>query len=631
MRTSIAPALLFLLVLFAGVFLRAYDWMAIPFTHDEFSALFRTGYQDFGQLIQEGVKPDGHPAGIQVFLNYWIAVFGDEAYIVKLPFLVFGLGAIYLTYRLGVFWYHEAAGLVAAALVASTQPMIMYSQIARPYMSGVCLVLLAIWSLSLYLHQPRRAWWSYTGWILAALGAAYNHYFSLLTVGVVGLLALLIVPRSKIPGYFLSGGLILAGFAPHIPITLGHLEKEGLSWLGAPEVTFFWNFLRYLTHYSAVMLVLWMVLLAGGLVFHFRYRQEPADQRIRFRYLLFGAFGIPALVGFVYSVLVEPVLQFSSLVFGLPLLFIAGCSLLPSLSDTVQGIVVVLLLGLNSYTLIAERQHYKLLYDNRYVATQRMLEQDLQQYGRDQLLPLMAVDSRLQDRWQAQSPKLAGVDLRGLSAYSPDSLNQLLQDSQKPYLAFATPDRMDWRKLWLAKQHYPYLLKRKDFHLGQYFLMARKPHPDTLPLYTHMLPHQASEASIDSTYSQPGERFGPYFSTSLDTLLSNPNDVILASAQVKSTDSASKAELALSLQRLGVDSAIHWRSSQPMPLTDTGWQPAVITIQLAGKPFDPRQLTAKAGVWDPRQKGFAVKNLQLRIVRGNRYTYGLRSPIVGAY
>ena len=243
----------------------------------------------------------------------------------------------------------------------------------------------------------------------------------------------------------------------------------------------------------------------------------------------------------------------------------------------------------------------------------------------------MAVDSRLQDRWQAQSSKLAGVDLRRLPAHSPDSLNQLLQDSQKPYLAFATPDRMDWQKLWLAKQHYPYLLKRKDFHLGQYFLMARKPHPDTVPLYTHVLPHQASEASIDSTYSPPGERFGPYFSTSLDTLLSNPNDVILASAQVKSTDSACKAELALSLQRPGVDSAIRWRSSQPMPLTDTGWQPAVIPIQLAGKPFDPRQLTAKAGVWDPRQKGFAVKNLQLRIVRGNRYTYGLRSPIVGAY
>jgi hypothetical protein len=633
MRTSIAPALLFLLVLFAGVFLRAYDWVAIPFTHDEFSALFRTGYQDFSQLIQEAVRPDGHPAGVQVFLSYWIALFGDEAYIVKLPFLALGLSAIYLTYRLGVFWYHETAGLMAAALVASTQPMVMYSQIAQPYMSGVFLVLLAVWSLSLYLNRSDDAWGPYLGWILAALGAAYNHYFSLLTVGVVGLLGLTAIPRERIRGYWLSGLFILAGFAPHIPITLTHLEREGLSWLGAPEVTFFWDFLRYLTHYNSAMLVLWMGLLAGGLVFHFRYRQEPLDGRKRFRYLLFGAFGVPALVGYVYSLLAEPVLQFSSLLFGLPLLFIAGCSLLPSLSITVQSILIALLLGLNSYTLIAERQHYKLLYDNRYAETKRMLEQDLQQYGRDQLLPLIALDSRLQNRWQKQSASLESIDLGRLSAYSHNSLNNRLNSSSKPYLAFAGPDQMNWEKLWLAQQHYPYLLKRKDFHLGQYYLMARKPHPDTMLLYTHVIRHQPSEANTDPAYSPAGEQFGPYFNTSLDTLLSNPNDVILASAQIRHRDSSSEAELALSLHGPGVDTALRWRSSRPMTLEgrDTTWRPAVVTIQLAGRNFDPRHLTAKAGVWDPRKKGFAVKDLRLHIIRGNRYTYGLRSPVVEPY
>ena len=488
MRTSTAPALLFLLVLFTGIFLRAYDWMAIPFTHDEFSALFRTGYESFSRLIQEGVEQsDVHPAGVQVFLNYWIALVGSAPYLVKLPFLLAGLGSIYLTYRLGAYWYHETTGLVAAALVASTQPMVMYSQIARPYMSGIFLVLLAVWYLSLYLNQSRPSWGPYAGWILAAIGAAYNHYFSLLTIAFIGLLGLTMVSRAQLKAYCLSGILILLGFAPHIPVTLTHLQKGGLDWLGRPETTFFWDFFRYLTHYNIVVMSLWLLLLIASLAFHFRYRKEPLDKRKRFRYLLFGALVLPAIVGYSYSVLVEPVLQFSSLMFALPLLVIGGCSFLPPLSYSFQGLVVALLLGLNTYTLIAERHHYDLHYNNRYKATKNHFLQDLKRYGKDELLPLLSVDRRLKERWQDQSPTLRNARLTRLSSLTADSLNQCLKDSHKPYLAFATPEQMNWEKWWLAKTHYPYVLKVEHFFLGQYYLMARKPHPDTVGVVTQTI------------------------------------------------------------------------------------------------------------------------------------------------
>ncbi len=40
------------------------------------------------ELIEGGVKVDGHPAGIHVFLYYWTKLFGTNEWIVKLPFIV---------------------------------------------------------------------------------------------------------------------------------------------------------------------------------------------------------------------------------------------------------------------------------------------------------------------------------------------------------------------------------------------------------------------------------------------------------------------------------------------------------------------------------------------------------------
>lgn len=633
MKRDFLPSLLFLLVLFTGVFLRAYDWMAIPFTHDEFSALFRTGFSDFYTLIQEGVaKSDVHPAGVQVFLNYWVALLGDSPPIVKLPFLICGLGTIYLTYRIGAYWFHHTAGLVASALVASMQPMVMYSQIARPYMSGTFFVLLAVWFLSQYVNRSDKALGAFIGWILAAIGAAYNHYFSLLTIAVIGILGLGLITREKLPAYGLSGFLITIGFAPHIPVTLAHLGKEGLNWLGEPDLTFFLDFFRYMTHYSGFIFVLWGLLLITGSVYHFRYRDEPNDIRKRFRYLLLGAFLLPALVGFTYSISVEPVLQFSSLMFALPLLVIAGTSLLPSLATFFQGILVVFLLTINVYTLIAERQHYDVFYNNRYSKTKRILEKDIKQYGAENVLTFVSVKEKLKDWWYDQSATIAQAGLNRPSTITPDAFREKLKQTDKSYLVFANPEQISWKKLWLANQYYPYALKIKNFHLGRYYLMAKEPHPDTVKLFSKTVKMGQSQPSgtMDSTFPS-GEKFGPNLKTPLSPLLINPNDVILASAKIKYMNLASNAELALSLKQEEVDKPIIWRSSRPMFPEDTTWRPTVVAIRLAGKPYDLNALKADLGVWDPDEGGFKVKDLNLHVIQGNPFYYCLRRPIAKPY
>ncbi|MEZ5195678.1 MAG: hypothetical protein R2764_04565 [Bacteroidales bacterium] len=65
---NIDHLLLFLIVL-AGVVLRFYNYANAPYSFDEFSALFRTRFDNFSDLIQYGVKTtDTHPAGVQLFM-----------------------------------------------------------------------------------------------------------------------------------------------------------------------------------------------------------------------------------------------------------------------------------------------------------------------------------------------------------------------------------------------------------------------------------------------------------------------------------------------------------------------------------------------------------------------------------
>ncbi len=57
-----------LLILIVAAALRFWDLWELPFMHDEFSALFRTQYDSFSDLIRLGVvQNDSHPAGVQVF------------------------------------------------------------------------------------------------------------------------------------------------------------------------------------------------------------------------------------------------------------------------------------------------------------------------------------------------------------------------------------------------------------------------------------------------------------------------------------------------------------------------------------------------------------------------------------
>ena len=231
-------ALIFILLI--GTLRRIWHLADIPLTHDEFSVVFRTGYHSFADLIKQGVMVDVHPAGVQVFVNYWVALFGDSAVAVKLPFILFGMFSIGLIYKLGEEWFNPTVGLISSVFVACLEYTVMYSQIARPYMSGMFFSLLMVYGWQRYLFNPGRsplAWLML--YVLASAICAYNHYFSLMFAAIVGVTGLFFITRRRLLAYALAGAGIFVLFIPHLPVFFHQFTEKGVEgWLGKPENDF---------------------------------------------------------------------------------------------------------------------------------------------------------------------------------------------------------------------------------------------------------------------------------------------------------------------------------------------------------------------------------------------------------
>ena len=151
------------------------------------------------------------------------------------------------------------------------------------------------------------------GIYLAALG--YVHYFALLFGVLVSLLGLFWVKKEFLFKYILAGVLGFLLYSPHLGIFFSQVGYGGLIWLGEPDGVFVKNYFFYFFNYS----VLFCFSILSGLFYFLR-----KDTRFKLlveskkKFVMIFLFVSPFLIGFFYSVLVMPVLQFSVLLFSFP-------------------------------------------------------------------------------------------------------------------------------------------------------------------------------------------------------------------------------------------------------------------------------------------------------------------------
>ncbi len=639
-QNRISDEVILLFIILIGGILRFYDYSNLPLTHDELSALFRLDYSSFSELIEKGVKGDGHPAGVQVFLFYWTRIFGYGEFLFKLPFLLMGIASIPLAYLISKRWFNSTVGLLVATGIASLQFPVMYSQIARPYGSGLFFSLLMVlfWTRLLSGSKNQRILNS-VGFVLSSAACTYNHHFSLLFAFIVGVTGIFYVNRETIRAYLLSLAAILLLYIPHLNIFFYQLNLKGLGWLAVPERSFILDYIGYIFHFN--ILVYLSVL---SLVFIGVYRNKTRILRLsKFQIISLAWFLAPALIGYFYSRYYMPVVQYSTLIFSFPFLLIFLFSFVKHSSGPAKIIFVSLLLIVNISTLVWSRKHYQIFYKQPFkeFAT---LTRDFLDHTNPEKVSIVLNGSPLSINYYFSDIN-PGIDYISTfdNEISPVELRGILESENTEYLIFGGNQLL---LVSLIREQYPNLVFRDFGFTYEYFIFSRgneisdKPGIDDILFYSKLDSQEEKENwhntvlnPVDDSTSQSilkidsTREWGPTFEMDLTDITGSRHDFIDICYDFRNCD-GNNGLIVCEIIKNG--KVISWNASSVSDFCDPDrsaeWQKGHLSFRLSNvfkRSGEMNNSRIKVYYWNKEKENVILDNFTVQIREGNERVYAL--------
>ena len=353
----------FITLLILGFALRFFNFTEIPFTNDELSALNRLNYPDFSNMLSKAVWTDGHPAGVQTFLWFYVKLFGTKQWVIKLPFV--------LTASLSLIFYFFAVkqlsntktALFTLAFLATLQYPIIYSQTIRPYSSGQFLaaVSLYLWSRLIVDKPSNRLFQILYG--LAIFLSLSNHYFNLLFVALLFPTGLILQKQKNLIQYCIPYLIAILLYIPQFSIFTYQISVGSPGWLPTPSLNSVLKHFQYCFQFSSLYFFLFLALFVFKII---NYPKDILPNRKSWIWLILYIF--PILLTYFYSIYRAPIFQDSVFVFGFVFLFIFLGDILLSTNynSKTMSIILATIVCTNIGILILKRNHFKEYYHQGY-------------------------------------------------------------------------------------------------------------------------------------------------------------------------------------------------------------------------------------------------------------------------
>lgn len=608
--------LLGVIMLVAAV-LRLWKLGQVPFMHDEFSALLRTRFDNFSDFIQQGVMPDSHPIGVQLFLWGWAKLFGMNELWVKLPFALMGIGSVYLIYIIGRQWFNRKVGLFSAAFFAVSQFTVFYSQLARPYSAGLFFVLL----MACYWHKivfdvRKPSIGTYIGFGLSAWACSLIQYFSIAQAGLIFLTGLLFLQKERRKAYWLSGIGAVMLFAPTLPIFYQQLFVSGSigGWLSAPSVTFLTNFLHYTTNYSELFVFVVGIVIILPLIVSKRDKS-----RNPLRWIGLAWFAIIFGIAFGYSLLREPILQHSTLIFSYPFFVIVAFSLFKNrtLSPWQNAFVVVAILFTGISSLVINRQHYNLMYHQGFDQIAVEMQNDQGEYGNKIHFATRTEIGEAAEFYQVQTDVQDRIVFNRYSTLN-DFHQWLEKNRNVPMLGFGWTDYVN--PIWevTAVGNYPYKIKQKDWFTSRYLTLSKTPETDA---------EYALTVLNESPYNYAeGQEWGKAFCFSCDSLPADVEALGLV-ADISSNMDVSSLKLVIEIHDAETDSLILWHSSQADEGHFDAGRNVVVDAIVFADGLTPEGKTVKSYLWNEGRNALVLHQMSYYYTQKSPALTGLYEPL----
>jgi len=631
--------IILLAILFIASVLRFWNFTNMPYMHDELSALMRANFGNIFDVINSVKTTDFHPIGVYVFVHYWSMIFGDNEMIIKLPFIICGIVAIYYSYKIAEKWFNPTVGLFTAACLATLQFPIMYSQLERPYASGLFFTVLMVWHWTNFFFgekekQKRSLIWFAT----AALFCTYNHYFSLLFAGMVGATGLFFINKENGKKYLIACGCVVLLFLPHLPITLYHFSQGAAettdSWLAKPDSNWLISFIKYLFHYSGFIYLLILGFIVGS-VYYLNLEKAWND---KMRSIAFVWATVPYLIMYVYSVNKSPVLQFSSMTFSLPFILMFIFSFYRELGTKLKiGLVAVLIIA-NTTTLFAVRKHQIVFYKQPYEQMALMSIETIKEHGEKDVAIAHSITEGFLDHYF----KKYDQKFNYLRIELPDTkvFYEYLNKQTAHYFVIGNPPL---EYLSIIKEKYPYQIKLVEgFTCSVYCFTSEKPQNEIKETilysekndfsvqkdrWTDYMAQTKKDLSGNSFYYMDSSlEYGCTYSNFITNVINDRYNVMNITATIDTEDPLANPVMVFEMQE--GEKPILWSGAEYTNFRfKKGKNKMELSILCAGlKLRKNRTPTFKFYIWNKTKSKIAVDDLNIEVVKSNPFIYGLYEP-----
>ena len=430
---------------------------------------------------------------------------------------------------------------------------------------------------------------------------------------LIGIAGLLFQSRKSIVRYLLAALIALVLYVPHIPITIYQLtELKGVGgWLCAPTFEFVTQYVRYLAHFSYVVLILVVlcIIISGE---YTREHFSAVYKKIITAILLFV---LPLAAGYWYSVHVDPVLQQSCLIFSFPFLVLAACSLVGENFNPLRIVSVAVFCVAMVLSLIFVREHYtmidKSIFDS---AVKKLIDCD-EKYGKENVCGLL----KFSDKFIGYYENKYGKEIENKYAgYDPSALCSQLDNENAEYLVAANLDDFE---MYAVRRYYPYVLDYSEYIGAEIYVLSKTEQPEC----------EMPKPLFDHTYDLTGYDVDNEWMTLLDTpfiALSNSRyvrmDVEMTYMQKDTSD-----DFLIALQTFDAEGESYdWRESRiknfSVPINDSVRSILIpLRYELIFK--DSRKLSdysLKSFLWNvDHVKSVRPLSARIRLTPDNKYIY----------
>ena len=457
------------LVLTIAFLLRFIPLFEYEFFFDELTAIDRIRYTNLADIINKGVKPDVHPLFIQVFLFYWSKIGGTSEVWIKLPFLMCGFLSCWFVFRLAANWFDYKTGVIAAIVISCSMIFLVYSSSNHLYATAVLFSILSTHYLFKIVFGESIRFKDYFLFGLFILLGAYNHHMGALFGLISGVLGLVFSTKKQKILLLVTALGTLIFYLPNLPITLTQMSysigADQGGWLTPPKWYACFSFLKTLFGTGLVIYFVLLLFVFSSIRNRFSFL---ADKKIVF---LLMAFIIYCLGVYFYSILKNPILQFSVLLIGSPCILIVvarGISFIPNKAFTIACVALILCFLIQT---IFIKRYYSIgiKQSNRSAVVQTI--EAKKKYGAANVTAIYITEpffvKHYLDEFRQNYSYLTAFDS---TTNNQVLLSRYLKSLKENYIILSDPDAILLQKV---KCYFPYVLYHDEGYFKSVFLLSK--------------------------------------------------------------------------------------------------------------------------------------------------------------